>query len=277
MKKSRAIFFIRSYVTIVITLLMAIALLTSGCKSKNTKNRTLVLATTTSVQDTGLLDEILPKFEKQYGVKVKPIAVGSGEALKMGEEGNVDSLLVHSPKDEEVFMKNGFGLKRKTFMYNYFMIVGPENDPAGIGKAKNLNEALNLLAGGKGLFVSRGDDSGTNKKELKLWESAGKKPQGKSYIVSGQGMGETLQIASEKQAYTLTDKATFLSMEDKLDLKIYYENDKELLNKYSVIVLNYNKFKVNKDLSVKFYNWITSKEITREIGNFKKGKLFFSY
>jgi tungstate transport system substrate-binding protein len=283
-KKSKSIFFRGSYVSFVITVL-AIILLTiaSGCtKSGSTKSgssgsKNLILATTTSVQDTGLLDYLLPMFEKKYDCKVKPIAVGSGEAIKMGQSGNADALLVHSPKDEKTFMENGFGIKRKTFMYNYFIIVGPKNDPAGISNIKDLKEALNTIAD-KGLFVSRGDDSGTNKKELKLWDSTGKKPQGKNYIVSGQGMGETLQIASEKQAYTITDKATFLALQNKLDLKVYFEGGKDLLNQYSVITVNYKKFKkINKDLANKFYNWITSKEILQVIGKYKQGKLFYPY
>lgn len=220
------------------------------------KDRIIILATTTSVQDSGLLDEIVPIFEKETGYFVKVVAVGSGQALAMGRRGEADILFVHSPLEELEFMSQKFGTKRTTIMYNSFLLVGPKNDPAMITTAKNIQDAMKKISISKATFISRSDKSGTHTKEMSLWSSAGLNPVGKRwYHETGTGMGQTLAIASEKQAYTLSDAATFLAMRKNLDLAALYTNDELLKNYYSVIEINCDKFpKVNcegaKNLSV---------------------------
>lgn len=198
----------------------------------------VILATTTSTQDSGLLDVLVPMFEEQTGYKLKPIAVGSGAALKMGEEGEADVLLVHSPKAETEFMDAGFGVNRHLVMFNDFVVVGPASDPAGIAGSASAIDAMTMISTTGSTFVSRGDDSGTHKLELGLWEKAGITPEGDWYTESGTGMGETLAIANERQAYTITDRGTFLSVGGDLDLEILVEGDKALLNIYHVIGVN---------------------------------------
>lgn len=218
-------------------LLSLLIVLLATCKSAPV-NRDIILATTTSTQDTGLLDVLIPLFEGETGYKVKTVAVGSGQALKMGEEGNADVLLVHAPDAEEAFMENGFGVERHLVMHNDFLIVGPATDPAGIRETANAPEALGRIAAAECAFISRGDNSGTHTTELKLWNQAGLIPDGKWYQESGQGMGETLMIASEKSAYALTDRATYLAHKTNLALEILVEGDATLLNVYHVIVVN---------------------------------------
>jgi len=184
-------------------------------------NPEVILATTTSTRDSGLLDYLLPMFEQQTGYKVKMIAVGTGEALKMGQEGNADVLLVHAPASEKTYMEGGYGKERLLVMHNDFIIVGPADDPAKIKSSANSKEAFTAIANAKALFISRGDDSGTNKAELTLWKSAGITPEGDWYIKTGQGMGDTLRIASEKAGYTLTDRATYLALKDTLNLTFF--------------------------------------------------------
>lgn len=245
----------------------------SGCeklkKAKKPTN-TIILATTTSTQDSGLLDEILPHFEKKYGVKVKTIALGTGEAIAMGERGEADVILVHSREAEDEFVQKGYGKKREDVMYNHFVIVGPPSDPAVI-KELSPELALAKIASAQAKFISRGDESGTDKKEEKLWQYAGVTPQGNWYSESGQGMGETLRIAEEKQAYTLTDLATYLTQKDNISLKVLVERDRVLSNSYGVITVNPDKFsQVNYKDAQRFINWITSYEVQKEIGNFGK-------
>lgn len=234
----------------------------------------LTLATTTSTADTGLLDYLLPVFEKQYNVKVKPIAVGSGEALKMGERGDADVLLVHSKADEETFVKSGFGLARVEVMYNDFVILGPPADPAGIKGDKSAVDAFKKIAAAGATFVSRADDSGTNKKETKLWAEAGVNPKGRPwYIQTGQGMGETITVTNQKQGYTLSDRATYLARKDTLEIVILVEGDKQLLNPYSVIVVNSNKhpgLKLNTKGAGDFVWFMTGKKGQDLIGAYKK-------
>ncbi|MBC7263925.1 MAG: substrate-binding domain-containing protein [Chloroflexi bacterium] len=253
---------------VVVTLALILSLLL-GCQ---TKKQTLILATTTSTHDTGLLDEILPIFEKKYNATVKTIAVGTGEAIAMGQRGEADVLLVHSPKAEEQFVADGYGVNREDVMYNDFVLVGPAADPAGV-RGMDASSALKQIASTKALFVSRGDDSGTHKKEKELWQKAGVQPPSDSYISTGQGMAETLRIADEKGAYTLADRGTYLSLKQSISLTILVEGDKVLFNPYGVIAVNPAKFpKVNYDLAVKFINWITSLETQQIIGNFGKEK-----
>jgi tungstate transport system substrate-binding protein len=225
----------------------AVALGAAACGSSDepaVQRDQLIVATTTSLNDSGLLDDaILPAWEKLHpDVTVKVVAVGSGEAMAMGSKGEADVLLVHSPADEAQFMADGHGTLRLPFAYNYFVIVGPADDPAGVKQAKTAADAFAAVAEAEATFVSRGDDSGTNKKELKLWDAAGVTPEGAWYISTGQGMGETLRIASEKQAYTLTDVGTFLSQKASLDLVALSPESEDLKNVYDVIIVNQNEF-----------------------------------
>lgn len=243
------------------------------------QNKDLILATTTSTQDSGLLDVLVPKFEQQTGYKVKTIAVGTGAALAMGEKGEADVLLVHAPKSEKKLVDSGVGINYQLVMHNDFIIVGPAGDPAGIKGSKTV-DAFKMIADKKATFVSRGDDSGTNKKEKDLWNTAGIKPEGSWYQQSGTGMGATLNIASEKQGYTLTDRATYLAQKKNLKLEILLEGDKSLLNIYHVMQVNPEKFnKVNKDGGKAFADFMVSPETQKVIGEFGKDKygepLFF--
>lgn len=201
----------------------------------------VILATTTSTQDSGLLDVLVPAFEEPTGFNVKVVAVGSGQAMTMGAECNADVLLVHSPAAEEEFMAAGNGVDRRLVMHNDFVVVGPAADPAGIKGMASAPEAFAKIAEPEATFVSRGDTSGTHAKELGIWKKAEITPQGAWYLESGQGMGATLTIASEKGAYTLTDRATYLATKDNLALDILVEGDASLLNVYHVISVNPEK------------------------------------
>jgi tungstate transport system substrate-binding protein len=217
----------------------------AGCGSGDAVKRDqLIVATTTSLKDSGLIDDVvLPLFAKTApDVTVKVLAVGSGEAMAMGASGEADVLFVHSPTDEAAFMAAGNGTLRLPVATNHFVIVGPAGDPAGVKRATSAAEAFAAIAKRAATFVTRGDESGTNKKELKIWTAAGVQPAGAWYVKTGQGMGETLRIASEKQGYTLTDLATFLSLKDTLDLVPLFTGAKDLKNVYSVIIVNQDKF-----------------------------------
>ena len=234
------------------------------------EKNTLILATTTSTENSGLLKYILPDFEKKYGVTVQVVAVGTGQALKLGEDGNADVLLVHDRPKEDAFVKAGFGVNRQDVMYNDFIIVGPESDPAGIQGMTDAAAAFAKIAGAQAPFVSRGDESGTHSKEKQIWEKAGIRPEGAWYISAGQGMGPVLIMANEKQAYTLSDRATYLAMSKKgLELAIMVEGDKSLFNPYGVIAVNPKRYSdVNYDLAMKFIEWLTSLETQEKIGSF---------
>ncbi len=202
------------------------------------------LATTTSTDDSGLLEEILPIFQEETGYKVDVIAVGTGQALEIGRRGDVDVLLVHAPELEKEFVDNGYGTARHHIMYNDFVMVGPENDPAGLGKENELIEALHRMyqfgSRGEATFASRGDESGTHVKEEEMWEAADLEVERENWYLSlGQGMGDTLITANEIQAYTLTDRGTFLAMQDNLtNLTLLFEGDKKLINPYGIIPVN---------------------------------------
>jgi tungstate transport system substrate-binding protein len=245
-------------------------------------NPNLILATTTSTQDSGLLDVLIPLFEQQTGYVVQTVAVGTGAALKMGEEGNADVLLVHAPSSEKTFMDNGFGSDRRLVMHNDFVIVGPADDPAGIKGTAAAVEAFQKIAAAGATFVSRSDDSGTNKMELSLWQKAAIDPAGQSwYMESGQGMGATLTITSEKNAYTLTDRATYLANKANLQLDILVEGDPALLNVYHVIIVNHEKWpNSNLEGAMAFADFIVSpatQEVISTFGLDKYGQpLFFS-
>ncbi len=223
-------------------------------------NPNLILATTTSTQDSGLLDVLVPAFEAQTGFTVQVVAVGSGAALKLGEQGNADVLLVHSPTAEVTYMSNGFGSDRRLVMHNDYIIVGPTDDPAGLKSATSAVDAFQKIAASGTQFISRGDVSGTNIKELALWKSANLTPIGQAwYVETGQGMGATLTIASEKGAYTLTDRATFLANQANYHLALLFEGDDGLLNVYHVIVVNHDKWPTtNLDGAISFADYITS-------------------
>jgi tungstate transport system substrate-binding protein len=239
----------------------------------------LILATTTSTQDSGLLDVLIPDFEARTGYQVKPVAVGSGQALKMGEDGNADVLLVHSPAAEQAFMAKDAGVDRRLIMHNDFVIVGPPGDPAHI-KGQTALPAMKAIAAAGAPFVSRGDASGTNALELSLWKQAGIDPKGKPwYIVSGQGMGATLNVTDEKNAYTISDRATYLAFKARLQLQILVEKDRVLLNIYHVIRVNPAKQpSVNTAGAQAFADYLVSPEGQALIANFgvqKYGQALF--
>ena len=232
----------------------------------------LILATTTSLKDSGLLDVLLPRFEAASSYRVKAIAVGSGEALRMGEQGNADVLIVHSPADEETFMAAGFGKDRKELMTNDFVLVGPPADPAGI-RGRPVVDALRAIFEKGAVFLSRSDGSGTDKKERGLWTRAGLEPKGRWYLETGQGMAETLRIASEKAGYTLTDRGTFLSLTGRLDLQVLVEGGKDLLNVYHIITVNPIRFpETNISGAEALMDFLMSPAVQTFIGQFGRDK-----
>jgi len=238
---------------------------------------TLRMSTTTSTQDSGLLDVLLPPFEKANNVKVHVVAVGTGQALKLGENGDVDVVFVHARPAEDKFVADGFGVDRKDVMHNDFVIVGPKSDPAKLKEAKTTAEAFKRLAEGKAPFVSRGDDSGTHKMEKSIWKAVGIKPEGAWYLETGRGMGDVLIMAAEKQGYSLTDRGTFIAMEDKIDLPILFDGDKGLFNPYGIIAVNPKKHpKAQHELAKKFIEYVTGPEGQKVIADYKKkGKQIF--
>ena len=261
-----------------LTLLLVLTLIVSGCASpaptaapatEAPTNPNLILATTTSTQDSGLLDVLVPIFEEQTGYTVQTVAVGTGEALKMGEEGNADVLLVHAPSSEVTFMDGGNGQDRFLVMHNDFIIVGPAEDPAGI-KGLEPKDAFIAIYNASAPFVSRGDDSGTHKKEVSFWTKAELDPAGQAWFFeTGQGMGASLTVASEKQAYILTDRATYLANKDNLQLEILLEGNNALLNVYHVITVNPTKSdKINYEGALAFANFMVAPETQAVIGEF---------
>jgi tungstate transport system substrate-binding protein len=237
----------------------------AGPAEAGTDKGQMILATTTSTQDSGLLDELMPRFQDESGCSVKTVAVGSGEALELGEKGDADALLVHSPEAEQAYVDGGHGVSRKAVMHNDFIVVGAENDPAGIEGAGSAAEAFTSIAKAQAPFASRADESGTHTKELSIWEAAGIEPNGSWYIETGQGMAETLTIGSQKQAYTLSDRGTFLAT-DNLDSELLVEGGEDLLNPYHVIVVKAEG--VNRTCAQEFSAWIISPESQDEIGRF---------
>ena len=252
----------------------------AGCATKQTAKttlpgtgKTLKMATTTSTQDSGLLEVLKPEFEKETGYTLNIIAVGSGQAMEMGAKGDVDVLLVHSRAAEDKFVADGFGVNRKDVMHNDFIIIGPANDPAKIKGTTDSVAAFKKIAESKSTFISRGDKSGTNTKELDVWKKAEITPAGDWYKNVGQGMGETFRITDEMKGYTLIDRATYLALKDKYKLEIMVEGDKPLLNPYGVISVNKDKFP-NVDLAGAnlFGEWITSAKTQKLIADFGKDK-----
>ena len=279
----------KKFVTLTLSILLIFTLLT-GCapkednqdveKPKEDNNvveaGSIILSTTTSTQDSGLLDYLLPKFEEETGIEVKVVAVGTGKALQMGKDGDADILLVHAKESEEEFVAEGYGLERRDVMYNDFILVGPKDDPLKLkeNSPNNILEGLKAIAENETKFVSRGDDSGTHKKELSIWKEAGIEPEGEWYLSAGSGMGDVLKIADEKEAYTITDRATYLSMKDTLDLDIIIEGDKNLFNQYGIIPVNADKFddkikdKINAEGAKIFMDWILSEDTQKLIGEY---------
>lgn len=231
----------------------------------------LKLATTTSTDDSGLLDVLLPPFERSQGVRVEVIAVGTGKALKIAENGDVDVVLVHARALEDQFVARGFGVDRRDVMYNDFVIVGPTADPAHVSDAVSASDALRLIAGSRANFVSRGDESGTHQKEKTLWKSASLEPRGSWYLEVGQGMGATLRIGDEKQAYCLVDRGTYLALKEKVDLRILVEGDPDLHNPYGIIAVNPARWPhVNHALARALMDWITSEQGRKIIGDYRR-------
>jgi tungstate transport system substrate-binding protein len=266
-----------------ITLMIVAALVVLGAANvfAAPKQKNIILATTTSTQDTGLLDVLIPIFEKETGYFVKTIAVGSGQAMAMGQKGEADVMLVHSPDAEKKFIAEGYGINRRLVMHNDFIIVGPSTDPAKIKTAKSSAEAMKLIASANALFASRGDNSGTHAKEITLWKKAEINPVGqKWYQETGLGMGQTLNVAAEKKCYTLADRGTYLAMKKNLNLDILSEGDAALLNIYHVIEVNSAKWpKANAEGAKAFADFMVSKksqEIIKTFGVDKYGSpLFF--
>ena len=235
-------------------------------------DRIIRLATTTSTDNSGLLTALLPEFSAATGYTVHVIAVGTGKALRMGRDGDVDVVLVHARSAEDKFVARGYGEKRYGVMYNDFVLVGPGDDPAGIAQAENAGDALRLLARHQAKFVSRGDDSGTHKKELGLWREAGVTPGGSWYREAGQGMGKVLQIAAEMNAYTLTDRGTWLAYQSRSPLQIRFEGDPLLYNPYGIIAVHPKRYPdINHRGAQALIRWFVSPEGQQRIGDFRIG------
>lgn len=246
-------------------------------------NTSVILATTTSTQDSGLLDVLIPIFEERTGYQVKTIAVGTGQALALGERGEADVLLTHAPDAELVLVEKGAVQNRKRVMYNDYVVIGPASDPAGI-KGRPVAEAFAAIADAGAVFVSRGDDSGTHKMELSLWRSAGRDPQGQTwYVETGQGMGNTLRIAADRNGYTLTDRGTYLAFKELLgDMPVLVEGDEVLLNIYHVMQVNPALSDlINADGAEAFVAFMVSQEVLDIISTFGVDRfgepLFFPY
>ena len=245
------------------------------------QNKDIIMATTTSTQDSGLLDVLIPIFEKKNGYRVKTIAVGSGQSMAMGQKGEADVLLVHSPDAEKKFVAEGYGVNRRLVMHNDYIVVGPAEDPAKIKGMKPTTEVFKKIAAAGALFLSRADNSGTNSKEKAIWKAAGINPEGqKWYQQTGLGMGQTLNVTAEKKGYTLADRGTYLALKKNLRLDILMEGDAILLNIYHVIEVNPAKWpKVNQAGAKAFADFMVSKEVQEIVKTFGVDKfgspLFF--
>jgi tungstate transport system substrate-binding protein len=256
------------------TLLLGVMAVLAGCGGEEARSGadapppSVILATTTSTQDSGLLDDLVPAFGRDTGIRVKTIAVGSGAAIELGRRGEADVVLAHSPAAERELVDSGVTGARSSVMYNDFVLVGPPGDPAGVRGLPPIR-AVQRIAGRRATFISRGDDSGTHRKELGLWEQAEREPRGDWYVESGQGMGETLRMGSERGGYTLADRGTFLAQRETLDLRIAVEGGMPLRNAYHVIPITRRAGgRVNEAGGRSFARWITSARAQRMIGDF---------
>ncbi|CCU79822.1 ABC-type tungstate transport system, periplasmic binding protein [Halanaerobium saccharolyticum subsp. saccharolyticum DSM 6643] len=237
----------------------------------------LTMATTTSTENSGLLAELIPPFEEKFNVRVDVVAVGTGAAIELGRNGDADIIFVHAREAEDEFVANSYGVNRRDVMYNDFVILGPTSDPAGLRDTENAAEALEKIAASKTEFVSRGDNSGTHKKELSLWDSAGIKPDGSWYLESGQGMGPSINMADERQAYILADRGTFLAYSGDIELEILNSGDPALFNPYGIIPINpaYHTH-VNYQMAMAFTGYVTSQQGQNLINNYMRyGKQLF--
>ncbi len=259
-------------------LLILLTGLTSIVHAAPPQAQLLRLATTTSTDNSGLLRDLLPLFEASSGYRVHVIAVGTGKALKLGQNGDVDVLLVHAPAAERAFVEAGYGVNHHQVMYNDFVVLGPANDPADVRHSGSATDAMQRIARHSTAFVSRGDDSGTHKKERQLWQAAGLEPHGKWYLEAGQGMGKVLQISAELSAYTLTDRGTWLAFRDKLPLQILFEGDPVLYNPYGVMAVNPLRYPdLNYAGATAFIDWLISDQGQARIGGFRlAGKKLFT-
>ena len=247
------------------------ALVLAGCSKTQDEGstRTVTLATTTSTRDSGLLDVIVPKFEAWSGIEVKVVAVGSGQALELGRRGDADVLLTHAPQAERQFMSEGHGETRRAVMHNDFILVGAPSDPARVVGQVSITDAVRRIAHSNATFISRGDESGTHRKEKHVWRTAGIEPQREWYVRAGAGMAEALRMASEKQAYALSDRATFLAQRAQLDLTIVFEGDPLLQNPYAVIVVSAEKHPhVKHQAARRFAEFLLSPDTQAIIGQF---------
>jgi len=250
-------------------LILLSLLAAAGCASSNRPDQSLTLATTTSTQDSGLLDVLVPMFEKQTGIRVKVIAVGTGQALQLGQRGDADVLLVHDPAAERKFVAEGYGVQRREVMHNDFVLVGPKDDPAAVRGEKSVAEAFARIARQRSTFVSRGDESGTHQKEKQVWKQAQVEPQGEWYVRAGAGMGQVLRMADQKRAYVLSDRATFLAQREGIELEILFQGDPLLVNRYSVIVVNPEKHAhVRVEAARRFADFLLSPEARQAIAGF---------
>ena len=249
----------------------------------NAETRFIIVASTTSTQNSGLFDKILPIFKNKSGIDVRVVAVGTGQALRLAQNGDADVLFVHHKPSELDFVKKGFGVKRFDVMYNNFVIVGPKSDPANIRKVKRVKQAFAKIAVSKNKFISRGDNSGTHKRELLLWRFTSINPKnhaGKWYHEVGSGMGTTLNITAAKAAYTLTDRGTWLNFKNKANLVILYDGGSSLMNPYGVILVNHKRYKhIKAKDGQEFIDWLISKEGQVAINSYKIDgeQLFFSH
>jgi len=258
--------------TLLVLVLLVLTALPAGAEER------LRMSTTTSTENSGLLAVLLPPFEKKVGCKVDVVAVGTGKALKLGEAGDVDVVFVHARTLEDKFVANGFGVNRRDVMYNDFVIVGPPDDPAGVGKTQSAPEAFRAISSKGSPFISRGDESGTHQKEKEIWASAGIVPKGAWYVEAGQGMGEVLTMATQKRGYTLSDRGTYIAFRKKTDLVVVRQGDNNLWNPYGIIAVNPKKYAhVKYDLAMKLVDFVTGPEGRSLIAGYKVDgeQLFF--
>jgi tungstate transport system substrate-binding protein len=250
--------------TVFVLVLLVLTALPAGAEER------LRMSTTTSTENSGLLAVLLPPFEKKFGCKVDVVAVGTGKALKLGEAGDVDVVFVHARKLEDTFVAGGFGVNRRDVMYNDFVLLGPREDPAGVGRTIGAPDAFRAIAAQGSPFVSRGDESGTHQKEKEIWASAGIAPRGSWYVEAGQGMGEVIMMATQKRGYTLSDRGTHIAFRKKTDLSVLRQGDKNLWNPYGIIAVNPKKHAhVKYDLAMKLIDFVTGPEGQSLIAGFK--------